>query len=74
MSVDPDNYVSDISPNRLVMIHSENDTMVNIADARITFDLAKEPKKFYAVTDCGHGYCEKMHDDLKEALKIMFDR
>lgn len=67
MSIDPDNYMADINIP-LVMIHSTNDTMVPIESAKVTFGLAKEPKTWYQVDACPHGYCDKMKKYLKEAL------
>ena len=72
-SVDPDNYIGKISPNYVFMLHSLNDSTVPLKDAKITFELANEPKKFYEVKDCPHGYCEKMFEELKEDLRIMFE-
>lgn len=74
LSADPDNYIGDISPNYLFMFHGTNDTMVSMDDAKITFNLAKEPKKFFTAEGCGHGYCDKMYDNLKESLKILFGK
>ena len=73
LSVDPDNYISDISPNYVVMIHGNNDTMIQLKDAKITFDKAKEPKKFASFDSCGHGYCHPMDDEIKADLKLMFN-
>ena len=72
LSIDPDQYISRISPNYLFMIHGTNDTKVPIQDAEITFSIAKEPKKFFEAKGCGHGYCDNMHENLKSALKEIF--
>jgi len=74
LSVDPDHYIADVSPRNLFMLHSTNDTTVKIEDAEYTFSIAKEPKKFFTVQDCGHGYCKAMHDDLINSLKILFGK
>lgn len=71
-SVDPDKYIDKISPNYVFMLHSLNDSMIPLKDAKTTFNLAKEPKKFYEVKDCNHGYCEEMYEELKEDLRIIF--
>jgi len=73
ISVDPDNYIGKISPNYVFMLHSANDSMILLKDAKITFDLAKEPKKFFEVKDCVHGYCEEMFEKLKQDLKVIFE-
>ncbi|MFH0978214.1 MAG: acetylxylan esterase [Candidatus Woesearchaeota archaeon] len=68
LSIDPDNYIARISPNKLVMIHGSNDSKVPLEEAEQTFAKAKEPKVFNIAQGCGHGYCEAMHDDLSKAL------
>ncbi|MFA6974267.1 MAG: alpha/beta hydrolase [Parcubacteria group bacterium] len=73
-SVDPDNYIGKISPNPVFMLHSLNDSVISLKDAKITFDLAKEPKKFFEVKDCPHGYCEEMFEELKTDLKVVFGK
>ncbi len=72
LSIDPDHYISDISPNQIIMMHGGNDTMVNLNDAKQTFDLAREPKKLYIYDKCGHGYCNDMDSDIKSSLKLIF--
>jgi fermentation-respiration switch protein FrsA (DUF1100 family) len=71
-SIDPDNYISDISPRKLFMFHGTNDTMVPIESAIKTFEKAKEPKHFFAANGCSHGYCNEMEKELEEALKDIF--
>ncbi|MBI2675190.1 MAG: alpha/beta fold hydrolase [Candidatus Aenigmarchaeota archaeon] len=55
-SMDPDNYINLISPRKLDMIHSKNDTVIPIQNAEKTFSKALEPKKFYTVEKSQHGY------------------
>jgi len=74
LSIDPDSYISKISPNYIFMLHSYNDSVIPINDAQITFSLAKEPKKIYVVDNCAHGYCDSMYNELKQDLKIMFGK
>ncbi|MEK6918315.1 MAG: alpha/beta hydrolase [Nanoarchaeota archaeon] len=71
-SVDPDTYIARISPNPVFMLHSSNDTMIPISDAKTTFNIAKEPKKFYEVSGCPHGYCQEMWEMLKSDLQELF--
>ena len=59
-SINPNLYVSQISPRPLIMIHSENDTIVPIQEAQFTFSLAREPKSFYIAGE-GHGYYSAPH-------------
>jgi hypothetical protein len=74
ISIDPDHYVDKISPRKVFMLHGNNDTMVSLDDAKKTFDIAKEPKKFFVADGCGHGYCNNMEDELREDLKKIFGR
>ena len=71
-SIDPDNYIGKIAPRQLIMMHAENDSIISLADAQLTFSKANEPKKFYLIGGCQHGYCDKMHDALMESLKKIF--
>jgi fermentation-respiration switch protein FrsA (DUF1100 family) len=72
VSIDPDHYVSKISPNYLIMIHDKNDSLIPLSDAEQTFSLALQPKKLYVIEGCNHGYCSKMEEQVKEALKSIF--
>ncbi len=73
ISIDPDHYVDKISPRYLIMIHSNNDTLITPASAQATLQLAQEPKKIYLIDDCSHGYCNSMQGPLKEALQLIFE-
>jgi uncharacterized protein len=55
-SVDPDNYVSLISPRKLLLLHSKGDSIVNPGIAERTFSHAKEPKKVILDNGQDHGY------------------
>ena len=74
LSIDPDQYISKISPNNVFMLHSLNDNMISINDSKETFSLTKEPKKFYEVKNCAHGYCDEMYNELKDDLKTLFGK
>ena len=71
LSIDPDNYIDKIR-GYFLMIHGEEDEVVPLNNAQITFEKAKEPKKF-VVTDCNHGYCQDMWNPLLEGLQTMFN-
>jgi dienelactone hydrolase len=71
-SIDPETYLKSIPPRKFVMIHSYNDTIIQIQFAMTTFERAMEPKKFYGVTTGTHGYSEGMKEPLVNELKIMF--
>lgn len=74
LSIDPDNYIDKVSPNKLFMFHGTNDSVVKLESAKITFDKAKEPKQFFIAEGCGHGYCEKMKENLTLSLKELFKK
>jgi hypothetical protein len=59
-SIDPNAYISMISPRKLIMIHSKNDKVVPIEDALATFKKAREPKAFYTIDAETHGYHRDM--------------
>jgi uncharacterized protein len=71
LAIDPDRYVKDISPKKLVMLHSKTDDMIPLADAQYTFSVANEPKSFYTVDNCTHGYCDAMYPFIEKELKEM---
>ena len=69
-SFDPDNYISKISPRKVFMLHNYYDRNVPFQSALITFEKAKEPKKFILVNDtnCNHGFCQSMFKDINSSL------
>ena len=73
LSVDPDNYIGDISPRKVFMFHGDSDKLIPLKEAQITFGRAGEPKQFYVAERCDHSYCDKMHDKLGEALGVLFE-
>jgi uncharacterized protein len=74
LSIDPDTYITMISPRPMLMLHGDNDSMVKLEDAQYTFNLAKQPKRFFIAKNCGHGYCTNMSNELEEDLKILFGK
>jgi pimeloyl-ACP methyl ester carboxylesterase len=73
LSIDPDTYIGKIFPHPVLMLQGDNDSITSLEDAQYTFNLAKEPKRFFIAEGCGHGYCEKMSEEFKEDLKILFE-
>ncbi|MCX9084302.1 MAG: acetylxylan esterase [Candidatus Methanoperedens sp.] len=71
-SIDPETYLKSIPPRKFVMLHSVNDSIIQIGFAQNTFEKAMEPKQFYSVTTGTHGYSEGMKIPLMNELKIMF--
>ena len=68
VSIDPDNYISKISPRQVFMIHSSNDSIIPLSDAETTYSLAGQPKNLTIINSCGHGYCTAMLPALKADL------
>jgi dienelactone hydrolase len=71
LSIDPDRYIKDITPAKLVMLHGINDSIINIKDAAKTYTLANGPKAFYAINTSVHGYSSDMRPIIEEELKGM---
>jgi len=59
-SLNPNNYISLIQPRKIIMIHSQNDKVIPLEDAKITYNLAKDPKDLIILNECNHGYCDEM--------------
>jgi len=72
-SIDPETYLKSIPPRKFVMLHSVNDTIIQIEFAQNTFEKAMEPKQFYTVTTGTHGYSKDMKEPLENELKIMLE-
>ncbi|MBI2559059.1 acetylxylan esterase [Candidatus Woesearchaeota archaeon] len=72
-SIDSDHYIRLITPRKLVMIHSINDTIIPLSSAVNSFQKAQEPKQFILVNDtsCRHGYCDGMHEGIVSALDYL---
>ncbi|SES84466.1 hypothetical protein SAMN04488587_1224 [Methanococcoides vulcani] len=72
ISIDPDNYVGNISPRPFVMINSLNDTIIPYYTAMRTFGKAEEPKSFGTVDGTAHGYTDAMYPYMKDGLEEIF--
>jgi len=72
-SLDADNYISLISPRKIVIVHNTYDKNIPFDSALITFEKAKEPKEFILVNDtkCNHGFCDSMFHDINSSLASM---
>ena len=72
-SIDPDMYIRQITPRRIAMLHSFNDTIIPYAVAQKTFEKANEPKAMYNVADATHGYTGSMQPYLEQELSTIFN-
>lgn len=70
-SIDPDNYIGEIAPRKIVMLHSQNDSIIPYDLALLTFSKADEPKAIYTVNGSTHGYSSAMAKDLQTELEII---
>jgi uncharacterized protein len=70
-SIDPDQYVSKISPRKIIFFQSNNESVTKIQDAQATYQLAKEPKQFYTYENSSHGFIEQMKPDLEKELSAI---
>ena len=72
-SIDSDHYIDLITPRKIVMIHSINDSIIPLRSAANTFSKAEEPKQFILINDtsCNHGYCDAMWPSLVESLDYL---
>ena len=74
-SIDSDHYIGLISPRKVVMIHSFNDTIIPLQSAIKSFEKAQDPKEFVLIneTGCNHGYCGAMWNELVDALDYVVE-
>lgn len=74
--IDPNSYIDHISPRRILMLHAVNDLVIPISDAKYTFSLANEPKRFvdFSEKECTHGYCKQMYNFIRDELALAFGR
>ena len=70
-SIDPETYLSKITPRPLAMIHSSNDPVIPYQLAEQTYMLASEPKSFDTVGCTKHGYCTDMKAYIEKRLLTM---
>lgn len=72
-SIDSDHYINLITPRKLVMIHNLNDKNIPVSSVVNSYSKAQEPKQFVLINDtnCNHGYCDGMHNDLVESLRYL---
>jgi len=71
--INPNSYIGKIR-GRLLMLHSVFDNVISIDDARKTFSLAREPKRFVEINyaGCVHGYCKEMLQAIEDELRTSF--
>ncbi|HLG24765.1 MAG TPA: acetylxylan esterase [Candidatus Nanoarchaeia archaeon] len=75
-SIDPDHYVSSISPRKIVMIQNYYDKSVPLQNAITTYQNAQQPKKFALINDssCNHGYCDSMYGAMIESIIYIMNK
>jgi fermentation-respiration switch protein FrsA (DUF1100 family) len=60
-----------ITPRRIVMFHSINDSIIPYEMAQRSFNKAHEPKAFYGIEGSTHGYSPLVDMRLEEELELM---
>ncbi len=74
-SIQPSNYLSKLPPRKLVMIHFTNDSIIPIADGKMLFDKASEPKVWYQYEGTTHGLPNATYmPDLQRELQGMLGK
>lgn len=71
-SINPNEFIGKITPRKVIMFHSDNDSVIRLEDAQYTYSLANYPKEFVLVEGCEHGYCDQMYEKLKANLQEAF--
>jgi len=70
-SIDPETYLSMISPREFLMIHSLKDPIIPFEYANQTYTMAYDPKALRTVECDKHGYCTEMNVFLEKDLMNM---
>jgi len=72
-SIDSDHYIDLLTPRKVVMIHNSYDKAIPVSSAIYSYSKAQEPKHFILINDtnCAHGYCDSMYDELVESLDYL---
>jgi fermentation-respiration switch protein FrsA (DUF1100 family) len=63
LSVDPDNYISRISPRPVWIFHSKTDSIIPFTDGKKLYERAQDPKTFTEF-DGGHGINTDVDDRI----------
>jgi fermentation-respiration switch protein FrsA (DUF1100 family) len=63
LSVDPDNYISRISPRPVWIFHSKTDDIIPFTDGKKLYERAQDPKEFTEF-DGGHGINRNVDDRI----------
>lgn len=71
-SIDPDGYVSMISPRKTVMIHMKEDAIIPLSLAESTYKNAEQPKELHVLNGTGHGYNSQMKPYIWAELQEIF--
>ncbi len=67
-SIVGDSYIGMLSSRPLLMLHSENDTVVPYSHALETFQKAGQPKTILTINSSSHSYSPEMREILEQGL------
>jgi uncharacterized protein len=74
-SIEPANYLSKLSPRKLIMFHFTDDPVIPIALGRQLYDAAAQPKAWHQYNGSTHGiYSDVYASDLHDELRSVFSR
>ena len=68
----PIDYVDKISPNALLIIQGDRDNLVDLEDAVLLYEKAKEPKKLWIVEETPHVRAYFTHKQEYETMVLEF--
>ncbi|UCD02701.1 MAG: alpha/beta hydrolase [Candidatus Aenigmatarchaeota archaeon] len=74
MDENPVNYVEKISPNALMIIQGDKDHLVEVGDAELMYERAKEPKELWLVPDAPHVVAYTGRSGYEERIVEFFDK
>jgi len=73
--INPESYISQISPRPVYIMHGSSDQMVDISHGQRLFEAAKEPKQFWRAQGGGHTRLWQHNKEKAESSVVgFFDR
>lgn len=74
MEENPADYAEKVSPNALMIIQGDKDHLVDVEDAELMYDKAKEPKELWLVPNAPHVVAYAERSDYEERVVGFFDK
>jgi fermentation-respiration switch protein FrsA (DUF1100 family) len=74
-SIEPANYLSKLSPRKLIMFHFTDDPVIPLNTGKELFAAAAQPKAWHQYNGSVHGiYSDIYAPDLRDELRSVFGR